>query len=172
MKRINDWRKSHMLASDTIIVVILLASIALVVHLCGTTPTILETLNGNRPQTYSAVASIAGSLLGFVITAVSIIAAFAGMPRFSMLRNAAQFTAIFHVFFDAIYWLAAATTIALVALVFDTDKSPVASLSLMSLVIFGITTARVWRCVWILQRLSKILVKPLPESQETPTNDP
>ncbi len=168
MTRLNAWRKAHPLAGDTIATIVIVAAVAGIGRLRGQTDELLAVLNGSRSASYSAVASISGSLLGFVITSVSIIAAFGAMPKFEILRKSPQYAAIFGIFFDSIYWLASTTILALFGLVFDTDRAPMAILTCAALLVFSITAARVWRCVWILQKLAKVLAQPIPETQPFP----
>lgn len=169
MTRLNSWRKSHLLASDALLTVAIVAAAIVACHLSGKDDDLLGLLKDNRAATYSSIASIAGSLLGFVITAVSIIAAFGGLPKFEILHRSPQYDAIFRVFFDSIYWLAATTVLSLVGLVVDSDKSPWLPLTIAAAFVFSITGARVWRCIWILQSLARILAKPIPETQPRPT---
>ena len=53
----------------------------------GGAPIVLNLLKGNRSAIYSALASIFGSLLGFVITAASIVITAVGSDRMALLRN-------------------------------------------------------------------------------------
>jgi hypothetical protein len=162
---LKDWRESHLLLAD-VILSMAIVTIGLSVALANATADeLLEVLNGSRSATYSAIASIAGSLLGFIITAVSIIAAFGASPKFDLLRKSSQYQAIFQVYFSTIHWLALTTGLALVGLLFDTDRIPQRYLTLAACLVVAITTFRVWGCVWILQKMTDIVVKPIEQTQ-------
>src|SRR5207249_620650 len=84
----------------------------------------VEALKGSRQQLYSTIASVAGSLLGFILTAVSIVLVLSPSPRFRILRESGQLERAYRVYFQAILWLAASTVLSFVALLLDTDRSP------------------------------------------------
>jgi hypothetical protein len=118
-----------------------------------------DALDQNRQALYSTSASLAGSLLGFAIAAVSIILAVGQMPRFRLLRESAQRDTVFRVYFQAILWLAVTTVWALAALVADTDATPrpVFAYGLIGLAL--ISALRLSRCVWVLRVVTTILVR-------------
>ena len=57
-----------------------------------------ETLNGNRGAVYGALASIFGSLLGFAITAVSIVLGFSTTERLAVVRESKHYQTLWTVF--------------------------------------------------------------------------
>ena len=81
-------------------------------------------LQGHRADIYSTAASLAGSLLGFVITAFAITVAAVGSPRLKVVRDAEQVPMLVRIFLVTTVWLGAATIIGLIGLLTDTDSSP------------------------------------------------
>jgi hypothetical protein len=119
-----------------------------------------KTLDGNRAAVYGALASILGSLLGFVITAVSIVLGFSASEKLSVIRDSIHYPTLWRVYISAIRALAFATIVCIVALVLDRDKQ--INHSIMYLAAFGciLATARVARCVWVLENIIKLVSQP------------
>lgn len=169
LKRLNSYRKANPLLSDFIAGSLVIGAALIAAVYYRSIPGSVSIIAGNRATFYATMASIAGSLLGFVITAVSIIAAFGSMPKFTLLRKTTQYAYIFTVYFNAIYWLAASTVLSIVGFVLDRETSPRRWLMMLAAYVFFITACRVWRCVWILQAMTKIVATPIAETQ--PPND-
>lgn len=74
-------------------------------------------LLGNRGAIYGALASIFGSLLGFIITAVSIALGFSASEKLTIVRDSRYYPHLWGVFMSATRWLALATVASVVALV-------------------------------------------------------
>lgn len=115
-------------------------------------------LKSNRAPVYGAIAAIFGSLLGFVITAVSIILGFASSERLAIVRESKHYPALWASFTSAIRWLGFATLIALVGLIFDRDDTPRHFILCLCVWAFIVATFRLIRCVWVLERVIALLV--------------
>src|SRR5438046_2622337 len=85
---------------------------------------VMGALKGSRQALYTALASTGGSLLGFILTSVSVVMIFGQMPRFNLLRDKGRYNEAFGVYFQAIQWLAIATIWSILALLIDTDTAP------------------------------------------------
>jgi hypothetical protein len=119
-------------------------------------------LQQNRPAIYQALASILGALLGFVITAISIVLAFAGMDRLELLRGSPHYGTLWSVFTQTTWILALATVCALAALILDRDAAPNRLALYLCLLTALLSAVRIARCVWVLEQLIGIIVQPLP----------
>jgi hypothetical protein len=111
-----------------------------------------SSVDENRPNLYAAVADITGSLLGFVISAVSVLLVFGSQLRF--LKDSGQLPVIFNVFFQSIIWLAIATAWAFVGLLADTTGTSRIWILYVMLWLMGLAAMRVYRCVWILKKIT------------------
>ena len=131
-------------------------------------------LKGSRQALYTALASTGGSLLGFILTSVSVVMIFGQMPRFNLLRDKGRYNEAFGVYFQAIQWLAIATIWSILALLIDTDTAPKPVVTYVMLGLFILSSFRVYRCVWLLkvlvalaaQRPTQALARP-PASGQT-----
>ena len=120
-------------------------------------------LLGNRSAFYGTLASIAGSLLGFVITAVSILLAFDSAPSLKLLRDSNHYATLWSTYKSGIRAMALATVVSVAALVLDRDDSP----SRVSLYLVVASTffaiARLTRCLWILEKVIDIVTRRRPK---------
>jgi len=117
-------------------------------------------LKDNRGQVYGALASIFGALLGFAITAVSIILGFSTTKQFDILRQSKHYPLLWAIFTSAIRWLGGATLVALVGLVADRDKAPQDWILLIGFFVSAVATWRVVNCVWAVERTIAVITKP------------
>jgi hypothetical protein len=124
----------------------------------GGTATIINALNGNRGAIYSSLASIFGSLLGFVITAASIVITTAGSDRMALVRNSVHYKTLWRVFIQAMAVLAYATVASLVALITDRDASPnwISFYLCLAGAIFA--ALRMYRCLWVMIQIIHLFI--------------
>jgi hypothetical protein len=116
--------------------------------------------DGKRVALFSAIAAIAGSLLGFAIASVSIVLTVAQMPRLKVVRKSKHYRALWLTFHSTIWCLALTTVTALVGLAIDSDARP--NLFVTALVAGTCTTAglRVFNAIWILEQIVRIATGP------------
>jgi hypothetical protein len=122
---------------------------------------VLAVMRANRGPVYTALAAGFGSLLGFAITAVSIVLTVAGNERLAELRKEPAYRTLWRVFFVTIKVLGVATLIAFLALTADKDVPGGATdptgwalwlvYPVMVCLIASVILVR--RCVWALQEL-------------------
>jgi hypothetical protein len=120
-------------------------------------------LHGNRGPIYSAVAGVAGALLGFVMAAVAILLPYANDGKLEFLQGSPEGKQVFRdlwgTFQSALSCLGVTTLVSLIALVVDHDgevRLPahvghVAAVITLALVLMSIL--RVGRCVWTLGKM-------------------
>ena len=119
---------------------------------------LIHFLNGTRLTAYGTLVSVGASMLGFVLTAVSIILIFGQSTRFDLLRQSDQYKAIFRIFFQAILWLALAALWGFVGLLADTDAAPLTFITHGMLLLALAAATRLARCVWILRETAHIAI--------------
>ena len=122
-----------------------------------------ESLNnwfkGIKTDLYSTIAQISGTLLGFIITAVSIVIVLAESKKLDLLRKSEHYPTLYKIFVVTIKYLAFTTGVALIGMVFDRDSSPkywITYICLFGVVlsIFGLA-----RCIWVLESLIVAVTK-------------
>lgn len=156
LKQFSDKYEANFMAFDFIIASVLSTTLILVVEFVIGETDFSDFMHGNRQALYGALAGLSASLIGFLVSSVAVILAFGDMPQLRLLRTTGKYEEIFNVYFDTMRWFAILTILSFAALFFDTDEThrPILSYCVFSVSILG--AFRLWRCVWILKKLSVI----------------
>jgi hypothetical protein len=117
-------------------------------------------LSGNRATFYGTAASISGSLLGFVITATSIVLGFSVSDRLAVVRESAEYPMLWKIFGATIRALSLSTIVALLCLLFDRDSAPVAWLVILLVFSTLLSVLRLGRTIWALEHIISLLTQP------------
>ncbi|MDD2468056.1 MAG: hypothetical protein PHI97_29105 [Desulfobulbus sp.] len=162
------WRRKFLLIELCLAVVLTVLFVVWYLLLGGET-TLCSFLEGNRSSIYGTAASIFGSLLGFSITATSIVLGFSTSDRLKILRDSKQFKTLWMVFSSSIWALSLATTTSFLALIFDRDSHHV--FFLLVAAFFGaiLSLLRLARTIWVLENIITIITMP---SKQSEGNDP
>lgn len=152
-----SWWRKHFLLVELLIAIALTMMLVVWCAQWGGHEILLNLVKGNRAAIYGALASLFGSLLGFAITAMSIVIGFTTSERFTILRSSRHYKDLWAVFTSAIRALGVTTVVALLGLIFDRDavQRPyifAACIGLSVLFIF-----RIIRCLWVLERIVELL---------------
>ena len=153
------WKpyKRHFLLAELIISIIFTIGIMVLVHFLWSHELLKSWIITNRNTIYPLIATIGGTLLGFVITGVSIILAFSESEKLRLLKRSKQYKTIFTIYFSTIKYLAITTIIAIIGLVVNDDFSVV----IFYLLLWSVTISalRIWRWLWVLQSIVEIIHK-------------
>ena len=117
-------------------------------------------MQDNRANIYRTTATIAGSLLGFSITATSIVLGFSSNEGLILVRGSAHYPTLWKTFFQTIWCLGGLTVTALICLIWNKDSDSVSWLIIPFLLFVGLSIVRIVRTIWILEQLIKIIIKP------------
>jgi hypothetical protein len=126
----------------------------------GGAATVEPILDGNRGPVYGAIATIWGSLLGFVITAISVVLGLVNHERLTVVRESKHYAQLWHVFTAASKALAFATLGALAALIIDRDTHVNYYCLAICVWLSVLCIFRLGRCMWVLERIIEILIVP------------
>jgi hypothetical protein len=149
--------KRNFLIGDLILAVTI-SMIFLAIFICQITPSEIEDwLSLNDEQIYPLIATIAGTLLGFVLTGISIIIALTESEKLKLLMESKHSKDIFTIYFSATKYLAVATVLAIIGLAIPDDYS----LLFFSIVFIFVMISifRIWRCLWALENIVEIIRK-------------
>lgn len=115
-------------------------------------------LRGRRQDLYAPVIGFEGTMLGFVLTTLTVTLGYAQSPRFEVLRNSPWWTHLFSVFTTALKCLAIALVLALSGLLFDREGS--SQLALTSLAAGALVSAlgALARLLFILQKVVQVVI--------------
>ncbi|MGE3795652.1 MAG: hypothetical protein AB7I38_17250 [Dehalococcoidia bacterium] len=155
------WRRRFLL-SDLLLALAATLAFAIWVYAAGGDQTVDCLLNGNRAILYATLAGIFGALLGFAITAFTIVLGLSSHPHLSVVFGSRRASDLWESFPKAIRGTGVATIAAVIALLADRDTSPETWAQV--LVVFGscLAAVRLARVGWILERLVSLVSGPRP----------
>lgn len=151
--RLGQHYRRHFLEYEFVAAFLVTGLLVLLAEVAWGRGELLETLDGTRQVVYAALASIAGSLLGFMTTSISIIIAFGDSPRLRIVRESGHYPTLLNVFLNTIYMLGLTTIWALVALFLDRDDSSRIWVTYLALLAAIASTLRVYRSIWALGKV-------------------
>jgi len=105
----------------------------------------------NRASVYGAMATIFGSLLGFVITAFSILVTLNESVRLTIVRGSKHYPTLWRVFTNAMNLLTLATIACLSALSIDDEQCPNRISVCLAFGACAIALAGTGRCFWVFE---------------------
>ena len=100
-----------------------------------------------------------GSLLGFSITAVSIVLGYANSEKLEIVRMSNHYMDLWNTFKSAIAVLAFATTTTLIGLIFDRNGAPINNILYINVFASILSFFRIARCIWVLNYIIAIVTK-------------
>lgn len=125
----------------------------------GGSAVVNDILDQNRSAVYGTLASILGALLGFVITALSIIIGYTTNEKFEFIRSSRHYFTLWRVLLSTIKALSLATAAMVVGLIFDRDTSPQNWILCVCVFTILFSLFRLRRCIWILENVIHIIIK-------------
>jgi hypothetical protein len=158
MNILPQWWRAHFLEAEFGLAVLITTIFIMWVEFISGHPA-SEILFADRSEIYNASAAIFGSLLGFIITAVSIVLGYISSDRLTIVRESKQYSTMWRVFTSAIKVLAIATVAALIGLLFDRDGAPVYVIFYFNIFAATLASLRLARCIWVLENIIHIVTQ-------------
>ena len=115
---------------------------------------LLNLLDGSHATIYTTLATVDGALLGFMITASSIILGHLANEKFADFKKDVHYKTFWNTVTSSIKLLGLNTCLSVLALIFDRNTNP--EIFLTDLV-FGVTLLTIWR-LFKAMRLMKLLL--------------
>lgn len=153
-----EWWEKRFLRNEFLLVVLLVTGFVAWCEAGSGLDHMGTWMAGNRVSIYATIASVAGVLLGFSITAVSILITIVDSPKFRLVRDSGHVAEIWDIFFQAIWAFGMATILAIVGLFFDRESDPNRVVLYANTGAFAFAVARGLREVWVLEWAVNILV--------------
>ena len=146
--------KRNFLSFEFLLSILYSGCIIILMNLFYDQSTILNWIKTSKSEIYPLIATIGGTLLGFVITGVSIIMAFSESEKLKPLRESKQYKTLFEVYFSTIKFLAITTILGIIGVIINAEYSIIIFyLTIWSVII---SFFRLWRCMWILENIVEI----------------
>lgn len=172
-KRIKKIYNIYFLKADLLLSIAISLTVILVLRSIWSYDMTEQWLSTNKNTIYSLIATISGTLLGFVITGVSIIIAFSGTSseKYQFLRKNKVYPQVFKIFFSTIKYLAISTVLPVVGIIIDESwKTPsfisrylhIESLDILIfysvIIVVSASVSRIYRCLWILENIVELII--------------
>lgn len=156
LRRMRDAYEAHFLCCDLIVSVILAVVLAYLYE-SFRAEGFLEAVAS--PELYGTIATIAGTLLGFVVTGLAVILSVGDSPALRVLRRSKRYPEVYSVFFGAGCCFAILMLLALTGMVLE-RSGPVAGW-IPYMVTWGVLLClfRLGRCFWVLHWVVKLHVQ-------------
>lgn len=147
--------KERFLWTDMLIVIVLDVVIVILVNIFKID--ITNYLNeDNMVPLFSSLIGTWGSLLGFVIAALSILLTIKDNEYIKALRSTKHYTAICFIYLDTSIWLGIATLFSIVALIFVKNVIPIV---LIGSFLYPVCIFKIGRCLQFLKRIIEMINK-------------
>jgi hypothetical protein len=98
MRLLPKWWRRYFLQIEFLLAVLIGIAFSAWYVMLGGDEYVQNILSDNRSSVYAAAASIYGSLLGFTITATSIVLGFSGSEQMRVVRQSEQYPTLWKVF--------------------------------------------------------------------------
>lgn len=119
------WWGKNFLAYELILSIIIIVISWAAVNYFGKVGILSSMLNTIRLQLYGTIASVTGSLLGFVITGMSILLTMGESESIKMVKKSKHYPLIFKIYLNTSKYLALTTILGIVGLIIDRDGAPI-----------------------------------------------
>lgn len=162
----------HFLTADLLVAIAVAIIAVLVLRQYFSYEKIDTTISANKTIIYPVIASISGTLIGFVITGISIIIAFSesDSEKFKLLKNSKHYKDIYDIYFSSIRYLAITFIISLIGIFLSGNwqsplningylivKSYESIVLYVAIIASTISLFRIYRCVWALEKIVNLL---------------
>lgn len=155
-KKISNYIKQHFLLFDLLKSILLIIAIIFIANNYLLENEIRNFLLDSRQALYSVTATIAGAILGFVITGVAIIIGLGDEKSLSKLKRSKYHIQIYEAYFKAIIYLAITTFLGITGIIIHKESI---NLWLFYANLWGIliSVISVSRCIYFLKMIVKII---------------
>jgi cell division protein FtsW (lipid II flippase) len=117
----------------------------------------------NKSMFYTLLATISGTLLGFIVTGISVIMSLSESPKLETAKKSTQFKKIFVVYFNTIKYLAFTVILSIIGFLVNNDS--INTYLLYALIILVVISAfRVYRSIWVLKNIVDIIIPDVTKS--------
>lgn len=155
---LKKYYKLHFLGIELVLTLIFLTIVVILTNKYIGFNVIELSLNGTRTTLYGTLAAVAGAMLGFVITGLSVLLTTNNDKQMEQLRKSKHYKTIFIIFFSTSKYLGLLLITSLISLVLDKDNSPIIALTIIALSLTIIVGIRLLRCIWVLEKIVEIQI--------------
>lgn len=122
------------------------------------TNAINATLEERRNGIYPTIIGVEGTILGFVLAALTIVLGYSQKGRFKLLHASRHWRAVFLSYTNTLRWTSVAIIVAILALIFDQDRSPSPRFAILFCWSVIFTSYFVGRMLWVTEQIVNLIV--------------
>lgn len=124
----------------------------------------------NRSGAYAAAVSVFGSLLGFVVTSMSILTTWVSQPTPKMhrLRRLVSYSDLWGAFSGGIVAISFALVVSAIGIVVDREKQPLTWWYVLPVFGCSLASLRAYRCYLLLITITQYVAGPIKEGEPDP----
>ena len=150
------WKiyKRHFLFFELLISIIIVVLFVFLLLRSTSIQNIEKWISINKDTIFPLLATISGTLLGFIITVMSIIIVFPETKRIRVLKQSNQYKTVLKVYLSAVKYLSAMIIFSIIGLGFNGYLEMIFSFIVLGLLI--VSFFRIWRCIWVLKKMIEI----------------
>lgn len=157
--RLVRWWDSHFLRNDAIVAAILSVLLLVGAEAAFGRSTIEDRLDSLRPALYTGIASIAGSLLGFVLALLVVGQTLMGLDALKVIRDSSHSRTVYETIVQAAVALGVLTLVAITGIFVDIDRDPHISVPYAVVALVALASARMVRAFHMVWKLIEISIK-------------
>lgn len=158
MKVMRNFYRAHFLGVEFCFSIAIILIFFGFLHHYNAIELLSKLLYGVRTSLYGTIAAVAGALLGFVITGLSVLMTANSTEPLERLQRSRHYITIFKIFFSTSKFLGVLLLVSLIGLVFDKDVNPILSLTIVTLWAIIIVIFRILRCLWVLEKIVELYI--------------
>lgn len=152
-----NWYQRHFLAIEFFVAIIIAVLWMTLAHHVAIAHHMLTSMQNPNGALYPTLATLAGTLLGFSMTAITVVLSFVSSEALAIIRKSGHLVTIIAIYRQTILWLGFTTVWSLAVLMLS-HQQPVPGWSVdIELYFITISALRQYRSLWVLFHLWKIL---------------
>jgi len=159
MTKIKEFWEAHFLPLEFFVSILTMAGFIIWGEFYSGRWVMDSLLEGNRSAVYGALSAIFGALLGFVITAVSIVLGYVASDKLTLVRESPHYEDLWRVYKAAMRSLAVATIAGLLGLIFDREARPMPFLFYLNILTTMLAFFRLGRSIWVLENIISLVTQ-------------
>jgi len=113
-------------------------------------------MKGRRKELYAASLGLHGTLLGFIVAAITIALTYVNSPRFEIVRRTRQWPHLFGSYTRSMRWAASATLLSFTALLVDNDAASNQLFMISCFVSIIFAGCSIAHMLWVTEKTVKI----------------
>lgn len=157
VETLTDKYYKHFLTYELIISLLISGLAIAIIQFIWSPEEVYKWMFFNKSQFYSLLATISGTLLGFIITGISVIMSLSESKKLEPATESTQFKKIFLVYFSTIKFLAFTAIVSIIGFLVNSNLINMCLFYLL-IILAIISVFRIYRSVWVLKKIVDIII--------------